>query len=138
MKPLAYDIELIELVKALRERNGFKHVNLADAIGVDRSTYSRMECGELGFTPGQFKIMANALKTNQYQLYFLVDSKGDKQFYNTTLSTILIKTIKMLEGKANEIEFSEEELFFVINLIKKKYEEMWLNSPDLREGNVKF
>lgn len=132
MKPLLYDLELMKLIKALRERSGFKHINLSDAIGVDRSTYSRMESGELCFTPGQFKIMAHTLETNQYQLYFLVDSKGDKQFFNTTLSTILIKTIKMLEGKDAAIEFSEAELMFVINLIKKKYEEMWMQSPNLR------
>lgn len=132
MKPLPYDLELMELVKALRERSGFKHINLADSIGVERSTYSRMERGELSFSPGQFKIMCHELKTNHHQLYFLVDSKYDKEFYNTTLSTILIKTIKMLEGKNENINFSEQELFFVINLIKNKYKEMWLNQPHLR------
>ena len=132
MKPLDYDLKLIELVKVLRERNGFKHINLADPLGIDRTTYGRMENGELGFTPGQLKVMAHELKTNHYQLQLLVDSKGDNEFYNTTLSTILIKSIKMIECKGGQIEFSEEELNFIISLIKKKYEEMWLIQPSLR------
>lgn len=132
MKPLAYDLQLIELVKVLRERNRFKHINLSGPLGIDRTTYGRMENGELGFTPGQLKIMAHELKTNHYQLQLLVDSKGEKQFYNTTLSTLLIKSIKMIEGTAEHIEFSEEELNFIISLIKKKYEEMRLIQPDLR------
>jgi transcriptional regulator with XRE-family HTH domain len=132
MKPLPYDLELISLVKTLRERNGFKHINMAEALGINRTTYGRLEEGKLRFSPGQLKIMANELRTNHYQLQLLVDSKGERQFYNTTFSTILINAIKMIEGKNEMINFSEAELHFVISTIKNKYEEMWRDQPLLR------
>jgi transcriptional regulator with XRE-family HTH domain len=132
MKPLPYDIELIELVKTLRERYGYKHINMAEALDIDRSTYSRFESGDLAFSPGQLKIMAKELRTNHHQLQFLVDSKGEREFFNTTFSTILISTIKMIEGKNEAINFSEAELHFVISVIKNKYEEMWREQPLLR------
>ncbi len=132
MKPLDYDLKLISLIKTLRERNGFKHVNLAHPLGVDRTTYGRMENGELAFTPGQLQIMAHELQTNHLQLLILTDSKYDPQFYNTTFSTILIKVIKMAEGRDEPIQFSEAELSFVIAHLKRKYEEMWLAQPSLR------
>lgn len=132
MKPLDYDLKLIALIKTLRERNGFKHINLADPIGVDRTTYGRMENGELAFSPGRLKIMAHELQTNHLQLLILTDSKSDTQFYNTTFSTILIKAIKLAEGRDEPIQFSEAELNFVIAHIKRKYHEMWKAKHSLR------
>lgn len=132
MKPLDYDLRLISLIKTLRERNGFKHINLSEPIGVDRTTYGRMENGELAFSPGQLKIMAHELHTNHLQLLILADSKYDEHFYNTTFSTILIKAIKMAEGRDEQIHFSEAELNFVIAHIKRKFEEMWDRTPSLR------
>jgi hypothetical protein len=132
MKQYEYDLKLIKLVKALRERNGFKHINLSEPLGISRTTYGRIENSELSFTPAQFKIMAHELNTNHIQLLSLADSDVSEYFHNTTLSTLLIKTLKMLEGKNDKIDFSEAELYFVIDLIKKKYEEMWLEKPSLR------
>ena len=133
-----YDLELIQMIKTLRMRSGFKHINLADSLGISRSTYSRIENGETVFTPAQLKIMAHELQTNHIQLLLVNDANGDNKFHNTTLSTILIKTIKMAEGDFEKIDFSEAELYFVIDLIKKQYEKMWLETPQLRYGNVKF
>lgn len=132
MKPTDYDLQLIELIKSLRTREGFKLVNLSDSLGIDRSTYGRIEKGKLGFTTGQLKILARELKTNHYQLQFLVDSKCENQFYNTTFSTLLIKALKMIEGNEEQINFSEAELYYVISILKSKYEEMWSKEPDLR------
>lgn len=132
MKQLQYDKELMKLVAQLRERTGYKHVNLSNCIGVDRSTYGRMEHGDLGFTPGQLRIMAQSLKTSHYQLMALVDSKFENKIYSNKLPSILIKALKMIEGQDEEINFSEAELQFVISVLKKKYEEMWSENPYLR------
>jgi transcriptional regulator with XRE-family HTH domain len=132
METLYYDLKLSALIKTLRQRNGFKHLNLADAIGVNRSTYGRMENGESVFTPGQVKILASELQTNHLQLYVLADENLDEQFHNTSFSTILIKTIKLAEGRDERIEFSEAELNFVIEHLKKKYQQKWSEDPSLR------
>lgn len=132
MKQLPYDKELMKLITQLRERTGYKHVNLSNDLGIDRSTYSRMEHGDLGFTPGQLKIMAHSMKTSHYQLMALVDSKFEGDFYSSTFSTILIKALKMIEGQDEKICFSQEELRFVISVIQKKYEDMWAENPSLR------
>jgi transcriptional regulator with XRE-family HTH domain len=132
MKLLDYDLKLSALIKTLRQRNGFKHLNLAHAIGVNRSTYGRMENGESVFTPGQLKILANELQTNHLQLYVLADAKLNEPFHDTSFSTMLIKVIRIAEGRDDGVEFSEAELNFVINHLQKRYAQKWLENPSLR------
>lgn len=132
MKQLPYDKELMKLVCQLRERGGFKHINLSNCLNIDRTTYGRMESGDLGFTPGQLMIMAQSLKTSHYQLMALVDTKLEYKFLNTSFSTLLIKALKMIEGKDEEISFNEDELQFIISVLHKKYLEVWSENPNLR------
>jgi DNA-binding XRE family transcriptional regulator len=132
MKQLEYDKELMKLVTELRERTGFKHINLSNCLGIDRTTYGRMEHGDLGFTPGQFRIMAQSLKTNHFQLMALVETKFEDKFFNTTFSSLLIKALKMIQGDEEEISFSASELQFVIKVLQNKYLEVWSEKPNLR------
>lgn len=137
MKPNQYDVQLMKVVKTLREREGFKLINLANPLGIDRSTYGRIEKGELGFTPGQLKIMAHQLKTNHYQLQLLVDTKDEKQGSNTSLSAMLIKLLKLIDDQNTALDFNEDELHYVISILTKKYEDMQKEEPSLHYAEVK-
>jgi transcriptional regulator with XRE-family HTH domain len=124
MKPLEYDLKIIKIIKALRAPAILKQINLAHALDIDQSSYSRIERGDLAMTPGQLKIVANLLQTSHFQVLALADSTDNKEFKSTSLSEILIKTTLMLEGKTNDLNFTEDEMEFVISKIREKYAEM--------------
>jgi transcriptional regulator with XRE-family HTH domain len=124
MPQLNYDLKLMEIIKGLRQQSQLKHVNLAKALNVDRTTYGRMECGESAITPGQLRIIAHHLKTNHFQILSLADAHFNEPMHSSTFSTILIKAILTVEGKGDTIEFTNSEFEFVIETLRKKYDEM--------------
>lgn len=97
MKLLNYDRELGKALQRRRELAGYKHVNLADPIGVHRTTYRRFEKGTLAFTPGQLKIMAKELKTNQFEMLLSADMKQRNRDHKSILIEISCSLETFLE-----------------------------------------
>jgi transcriptional regulator with XRE-family HTH domain len=129
MKPLEYDYKVIRTVKALRELRQIKQLVLADALGLERSTYSRIENGELPITFGQLKIIAKELNTSVFQIMAIADADDDIDFNLTSLSDILVRFVLMSDTKGPRVTFAEEELEFIITKIKGFY------SKNLEKGD---
>jgi transcriptional regulator with XRE-family HTH domain len=121
MKLLEYDLKVIRTVKALRELRKLKQFIIANALGIDRTTYSRIENGELPISFGQLKIIAGELDTSVFQIMAIADADDDLDFKMTSLSDILVRFVLMNEGKDSKITFSEEEFEFIIGKIKAHY-----------------
>lgn len=51
-----------DALRTIRERSGLSQTDLADAVGVDRSTISRLEAGERNAAPWLVDHLATALK----------------------------------------------------------------------------
>lgn len=121
MKHLDYDLQVMQIVKALREQQCLKHNNLALPLKINRTTYSRIEKGEIAFTPGQLRIMAKELNTNHFHILSCADAFDDYGFNATSFLEVLIKFILMSEGKGTDVNFTNDELDFIISKIKEKY-----------------
>jgi transcriptional regulator with XRE-family HTH domain len=121
MKLLEYDLKIIKTVKALRELRGIKQVIVANALEIDRTTYTRVENGEVAITAGQLKIIASALNTSTFQIMAIADADDNIDFKMTSLSDILVRFVLMSKELGDKINFSEEELEFIIGKIKSFY-----------------
>lgn len=121
MKLLEYDLKVIRTVKALRELRQVKQVTIALALDIDRTTYSRIENGELPISFGQLKIIASELNTSVFQIMAIADADDDLDFKMTSLSDILVRFVLMHEGKSQKIAFTEVELEYIIGKIKTHY-----------------
>ncbi|WP_317899531.1 helix-turn-helix domain-containing protein [Aurantibacillus circumpalustris] len=124
MKPQEYDLRIVKVIKALRGTSFIKQINLANALNIDQSTYSRIEKGELSFSPGQLKIVAQALQTSHFQILTLADCDNIIDFNTTSYTQTLIKFILMITEKRQDLNFTMEELDFLISKIKEKQSEM--------------
>lgn len=123
MRHLPYDHKICSTIKALRQLRQLKQSALAERLRVDQSTYCRMERGETTITPGQLKLIAEALETSLIQILAIADADNSKNFKSRSLSDLLIKFILLFEGTNEKIIFSEEELNFVVSKIRLNYDD---------------
>lgn len=68
MKTHEYNLRIITLVREFRQLKGVKQSTMAHAIGVDRSTYSRIEKGICAYTPGQLRKFTEILDLNFFSI----------------------------------------------------------------------
>lgn len=123
MRHLPYDYKICSTIKALRQLRQLKQSALAEKLRVDQSTYCRMERGETAITPGQLKLIAEALETSHIQILAIADVDNSKIFKSRPLSDLLIKFVLLFEGTHDKIIFSEEELDFVVSKIRLNYDD---------------
>lgn len=74
MRQHDYDKQIMKVVKDLRIAKGLKQFALAQAIGIDRSFYCRIENGEASFSPGQLKLITEALGVSLFHVLFIAES----------------------------------------------------------------
>ncbi len=123
MRHLPYDYKICSTIKALRQLRQLKQSALAEKLRVDQSTYCRMERGETTITPGQLKLIAEALETSLIQILAIAEADNSKNFKSRSLSNLLIKFVLLFEGTNEKIIFSEEELNFVVSKIRLNYDD---------------
>lgn len=75
-----YDTKVSIVLKTLRKLRGIKQLSMAYALGIDRSTYSRMESGLIVISPGQLKIAANVIGISVFEIIALIEM--DDNFCN--------------------------------------------------------
>jgi hypothetical protein len=121
MKHLDYDIQVMRIIKALREQRSLKHKNLALPLDINRTTYGRIEKGKIAFTPGQLRIMAKELNTTHFHILTCADAFDDYGFKANSFIEVLLKFILMTEGKGSDVNFTQDELDFIISKLKEKY-----------------
>ncbi|MFN4084264.1 MAG: helix-turn-helix domain-containing protein [Bacteroidia bacterium] len=61
MRHLEYDKKLSLTIKAFRELRQIKQSEIAKAIKLTQTTYSKIEFGQIAITPGQLKLISAAL-----------------------------------------------------------------------------
>ena len=118
MKLSIYDRKLSEIIKLLRQVRHVKQTHIANALFINQSTYSRMENGEIPFSPGQVHQIALELKTTTFQIYAIVESDLNNEHYPTTLSQMLSNFISYTKSSKNNL--NEEEVENILRLIKSK------------------
>lgn len=121
MHQLSYDLKICSTIKALRQLRQIKQATLAKVLEVDQSTYCRIERGETTITPAQLKIIAGALQTSLFQILTIAEVDDSKNFKLKALSNLLIKFVLLFEEANEKLNFSEEELHFIVSKIRLNY-----------------
>lgn len=123
-----YNLKIARTIKALRELRRVKQQVLADNLFMGRSTYCKIENGEILLNPGQLKVIAETLNTSVFQIFAIAEADELINFKSTCLSEILISFVLMHKPETYHLNIGEEGLTFIIEKIKKSYHKTELKS----------
>ncbi|MFN4083800.1 MAG: helix-turn-helix domain-containing protein [Bacteroidia bacterium] len=121
MRHLEYDKKLSLTIKAFRELRQIKQSEIAKAINVTQTTYSKIEFGQIAITPGQLKLISAALGTSNFQILAIVEAEVVFQENFIPLSELLLNFVKMLAGIDIEYSLTDQELEIILNKIKTRH-----------------
>ena len=74
MRHLEFDLQLSRTIKVIRELKGMKQINIAHALSMEQSTYSRIEKGEIAITPGQLEIISYELRISTSEILAITNA----------------------------------------------------------------
>ncbi len=110
MKPNDFAIKVANIVEALRDLRQVKQVELANALGIDISNYSRVENGHRPFDIAELEIVAKKLRTNVLQIILLADTSILVNNQLEPLSNILLDFVSKVKTAKMNQAFTELEL----------------------------
>ena len=116
MRHLEFDLQLSRTIKIIRELKGIKQINIAHALSMEQSTYSRIEKGEIAITPGQLEIIASELKITSSEILAITNADiylfQDNKFSGRPPQKITLSKgeIAIIFSKLNELTGKIEKL----------------------------
>jgi transcriptional regulator with XRE-family HTH domain len=117
-----YNILIADAIRATRELRRQTQLQTAQAIGMSRSSYSKLENGQHQITISTLFIISKVLQTNVFQILTLAETKNTNPSDPTSLSHLLIYFV----SKMNE-NLTYNEILKLINEIKNSFE---IKPPD--------
>lgn len=74
-----FDMQIMQVVKLIRNYKCIKQSQIAAALQIDRTSYSKMENGTNSFTPSQLELIATELQIQPSAILdFVRDNQGTK------------------------------------------------------------
>jgi transcriptional regulator with XRE-family HTH domain len=122
MKQLGYNFKVAHAIKAMRKLRGLTQNQVADALCIERSVYSKLENGETAIVVDYLKLISDVLATSVFQILVIAEADILINFKLTSLSDILIRYTLLMEGRTAELTLSDDELKFIITKVKSFYE----------------
>jgi transcriptional regulator with XRE-family HTH domain len=123
MKQTGYNFRIARTIKALRKMRVLTQNEMAEALCVNRSSYSKLENGEVAITVECLKIVSKILETSVFQIHVMVEADILIDFKLTCLSEILIRYTNLIVKLGDEPVLNKSELEFIIKKIKSFHEE---------------
>lgn len=108
--PNTLAINVANIIEALRDLRGIKQFEIADALGIDRSTYSRIAHGHRPFDLIELEIISNILKTNVLQIILLADTSVIVENKIEPLSKIFSDVVSQIKLTQLQNSLSEEDI----------------------------
>ena len=127
MNQYQYDKSVALTIKSIRELKRIKQFIVANSLNIDQSVYSRIERGETTITPGQLKIISQALAVSNFQILSIVEYELFDKCVNAkseSLTTIISNFVLSFQGYEIKERFNEMDYEFIIELIRKKMKEI--------------
>lgn len=121
MNQQEYNLKIARAIKALRELRRVKQQIVADNLSLGRSSYCKIENGEIILNPGQLKVIAQTLNITVFQIFAIAEADDIINFKSTCLSDILLWFVLNKTEKQYQFEIGEEGLTFIIESIKRSY-----------------
>lgn len=110
MKPNDFAIRVANIVEVLRDLRHVKQIELAKALGIDISNYSRVENGHRPFDIAELEIVAKKLRTSVLQIILLADTSVLVNNQIEPLSKILFDFVSKVNTSKMNQAFTEFEL----------------------------
>jgi transcriptional regulator with XRE-family HTH domain len=121
MQPPNYNLRIANTIKALRKLRGLTQQELANALFIERSAYSKLENSKVAVTVECLKEVTVTLKTSVFQILAIADADVLINFRLTSLSEILIRYTSFIQGNDKGKDLSKDELEFIITKMKSCY-----------------
>lgn len=91
MKNMDYDFKVTKTIKILRGLKAMKQQQVADALFMERSNYTKIETGKGMFSLSQLKILAELFGISLFQLLAITEAGEMNDIELSRLSDILLK-----------------------------------------------
>lgn len=123
---LAYDIKTGLIIKALREIKGIKQSEVAEAIQMSQSAYSKLERGKIAISIGQLQIAATKIGFTSFEIFtilYVYDKPVDEKF--TLYSCILHEfTQEKYDVDAFSLNLKKEEFYFIMLIVRNSLQKL--------------
>jgi transcriptional regulator with XRE-family HTH domain len=112
-----YNILIADAIRATRELRRQTQQQTAQAIGMSRSSYSKLENGQHQITISTLFIISKVLQTNVFQILTLAEARNKNPSDPTSVSHLLISFV----SKMNE-NLTYDDVLNIIQKIKTSFE----------------
>ncbi|MES2379542.1 MAG: helix-turn-helix transcriptional regulator [Bacteroidota bacterium] len=123
---LAYDIKTGIIIRALREIKGIKQSEVAEAIQMSQSTYSKLEKGKIAISIGQLQIAATTIGFTSFEIFtilYVYDKPVDEKF--TLYSCILHEfSQEKYDVDAFTLNLKKEEFYFILLIVRNSLKKL--------------
>ena len=118
MKTNEFAIRVANIVEALRDLRGLKQIELANALGIDISNYSRVENGHRPFDVAELETVAKKLQTSVVQIILLADTSVLINNQLQPMSKILLDFISNVNVGNQNFALTELELKKLFEMLR--------------------
>jgi transcriptional regulator with XRE-family HTH domain len=110
----------MEAVQSLRMLKRIKQDSLAKALGIDQSTYSRMERGEIAVDIAQLHLIAAELKVSILLIAMTAYKKVGTEYRGETISHLIIEFLEAIDGIVKLGENDKERIMLMVEAWKNR------------------
>lgn len=124
MQPVKSDLKVLLTIIAIRKLRQLKHINMAISLNIDRSSYSRLERGEVSMSQRKFSEIAEALSTSMYTILMIANALDKIDIGEKHVKEILSLFLQICAREPVQLDFQPGELRFIFYVIKRFYPKM--------------
>ncbi len=110
--------EVIENIKNIRRSKGISQESIAYDLGIDYSTYGKIERGQISLTVDRLEKVAKILQVSVEEIYKWDKKGGSKDNENEKIRLEYYKHILEIEHLKAELELARQQLFDKEKIIK--------------------
>jgi transcriptional regulator with XRE-family HTH domain len=110
--------KLIDNIKNIRKKKGISQESLAYDLGIDYSTFGKIERGQIGLSVDRLDKIAEILGVSVEELYGWKKKENGGKYISEDLQARLEECIKELEISKKEIEILKKRIKGMTSAIK--------------------
>ncbi len=110
--------EVIENIKNIRRSKGISQESIAYDLGIDYSTYGKIERGQISLTVDRLEKVAKILQVSVEEIYKWDKKTANKDPENEKIRQEYYKHVSEIEHLKTELELAKQQLFDKEKIIK--------------------
>ena len=110
--------EIIENIKNIRRSKGISQESIAYDLGIDYSTYGKIERGQISLTVDRLEKIAKILQVSTEEIYMWDRQSGGKDSENEKIRLEYYKHLSEIEHLKLELELAKQQISDKEKIIK--------------------